>query len=48
MGMWADNFLCLWYDELAVIVQKSIECLQDFSGSQIELVKNNPIAIFAG
>lgn len=39
-----DDLLCLGHKELPVVVEESVESLQDVSGGQVELVQDDPVA----
>ena len=46
--MRADNLAGVGDDELAVVVEKTVESLENVSGGKIELVEDNPIALAKG
>lgn len=42
-GMSFDNFLCLCHKQLPVVIQESVQSLQDVGGGQVQLVQDDPV-----
>lgn len=44
-GMSLDNFLSLSHKQLPVVIQQSVEGLQNISGGQVQLIQDDPVAL---
>lgn len=38
-----DDFLCLGHKQLPVVVEESVESLQDISGGEVQLIQDDPV-----
>ena len=43
--MWLNGLLSVGDEELAIVIEETVESLKNLSGSQIELIKNNPVTM---
>ena len=48
VGVRLHHLLGLWDKQLPVVIKQTIEGLQDFRGSQVKFVKDNPMTISSG
>ncbi|KAH3685861.1 hypothetical protein WICPIJ_003149 [Wickerhamomyces pijperi] len=46
--MWVDNFLGFRNEKFPVIIQKTIQGFQDIRWSQVQFIKNQPVALSQG
>lgn len=44
-GVSLNDFLCLGHKELPVVIQQSVESLQDISGGEVQLIQDDPVAL---